>query len=88
MQNELIVPQNRYFKTFYSHPFICTFLFFQAKPSQAVVAAKRNARMRQGNKKVPDIIIKDIYHTVRFRIVLSIEYHMVHFMLRYLTMGL
>jgi len=41
-------------------------LRFQAKPSQEVVAAKRNARMCQANnKKIPDIVIKDIYHTVR-----------------------
>jgi hypothetical protein len=39
--------------------------FFQAQPSQAVVAAKRNAKMHQGNKKVPDVVIKDIYQTVR-----------------------
>jgi hypothetical protein len=42
-----------------------SFSFFQAKPSQAVVAAKRNARLRQANKKIPDVVIKDIYHTVR-----------------------
>lgn len=43
----------------------CVFVFLQAKPSQAIVAAKRNARLREANKKSPEIIIKDIYHTVR-----------------------
>ncbi|PNF26149.1 hypothetical protein B7P43_G04459 [Cryptotermes secundus] len=37
----------------------------KAKPSQAVVAAKKNAKMRQVSKKVPDIVIKDIYQTAR-----------------------
>jgi hypothetical protein len=40
-------------------------VFLQAKPSQAVVAAKKNAKMRQVSKKVPDVVIKDIYQTVR-----------------------
>jgi hypothetical protein len=40
-------------------------VFLQAKPSQAVVAAKKNAKMRQVSKKVPDVVIKDIYQMVR-----------------------
>ncbi|XP_069687064.1 histone deacetylase 6 isoform X1 [Periplaneta americana] len=37
----------------------------KAKPSQAIIAAKRNARIRQGHKKIPDVVIKDIYHVAR-----------------------
>jgi hypothetical protein len=56
--------QNSYIK-FCGHCII-GLLRFQAKPSKEVVAAKRNARMCQANnKKIPDIVIKDIYHTVR-----------------------
>jgi hypothetical protein len=53
-------------KCFESHGHcVIVLVFFQAKPSQAVVAAKRNAKMRQVSKKVPDVVIKDIYQTVR-----------------------
>jgi hypothetical protein len=55
---------NRYIK--FCGYCVIVLILFQAKPSQAVVAAKRNARMRQANnKKIPDIVIKDIYHAVR-----------------------
>ncbi|KAJ9582108.1 hypothetical protein L9F63_003564, partial [Diploptera punctata] len=37
----------------------------KTKPSQAIIAAKRNARLRQANKKSPEIVIKDIYHMAR-----------------------
>ncbi|XP_049780819.1 histone deacetylase 6 isoform X2 [Schistocerca cancellata] len=37
----------------------------RVKPSQAIVAAKRNAKLKQTSKKQAEIIIKDIYESAR-----------------------